>query len=64
LAQAKLALTNNYKELEKLMRLMVFNVAIENKDDHAKNFSFIFKNNQWQLSPAYDILKSCGLANQ
>ena len=39
---------------------MVFNVLIENKDDHSKNFSFQFKNGSWRLSPAYDILPSAG----
>ncbi len=39
---------------------MVFNVLIENKDDHSKNFSFQFKNGSWKLSPAYDILPSAG----
>ena len=39
---------------------MVFNVAIKNRDDHAKNFSFQFINNQWKLSPAYDLIPSSG----
>ena len=64
LAKATLALTKNTNELIKLLRLMVFNVAIENKDDHAKNFSYIFKNENWNLSPAYDLLKSEGFANE
>lgn len=36
---------------------MVFNVLIDNQDDHAKNFSFIFDdvNKTYRLSPAYDI---------
>ena len=46
-----------------MFRLMVFNVLIGNKDDHAKNFSFIFKNKRWQLSPAYDLLPSYGFNN-
>ncbi len=64
LAKATMALTKNAKELEKLLRIMVFNVAIENKDDHSKNFSFIHKNNEWKLSPAYDLLKSDGFGNE
>ena len=54
-------LTRNMLELWKLYRLMVFNYLIGNKDDHAKNFSFIFHNNEWHLSPAYDILPSEGI---
>ncbi len=55
-----LALTKNNEEVEKAYKLMIFNILIENKDDHSKNFSFIYKNNKWQLSPAYDITKSTG----
>jgi len=39
---------------------MVFNVLIKNRDDHAKNFSFLLKDNTWQLSPAYDLLPGGG----
>lgn len=40
-----------------MFRLMVFNVLTENKDDHAKNFSFIYDGSAWHLSPAYDLTK-------
>ena len=40
---------------------MVFNYLIGNKDDHAKNFAFILRNNEWHLAPAFDILPSDGL---
>ncbi|GHV10824.1 toxin HipA [Bacteroidia bacterium] len=55
-----LNLTRNMEEVYALFRLMVFNVAISNRDDHAKNFSFQYKNEAWKLSPAYDILPSSG----
>ena len=37
---------------------MVFNVMIGNTDDHARNHALIygFDNQQWRLSPAYDVL--------
>jgi len=54
-------LTRNVQELWKLYRLMVFNYLIENKDDHAKNFAFILRDNEWHLAPAYDILASEGI---
>jgi len=54
-------LTRNNQELWKLYRLMVFNFLIGNKDDHAKNFAFIYHNNEWSLSPAFDILPCDGL---
>jgi serine/threonine-protein kinase HipA len=55
-----LNLTKNMEEVLALFRLMVFNVIISNRDDHAKNFSFQHENNVWKLSPAYDILPSSG----
>lgn len=53
-------ITSNMEEVKKLFRQMVFNVVIENKDDHAKNFAFIYSDNRWKLSPAYDLLPSDG----
>lgn len=37
---------------------MVFNVLIGNTDDHTRNHAFLysFKNKDWRLSPAYDVL--------
>lgn len=55
------ALTRNVKEMWKVYRLMVFNYLIGNKDDHAKNFAFIFSNKEWHFSPAYDVLPSEGM---
>ncbi len=53
-------LTLDMEQVYALFRQMVFNVIISNRDDHAKNFSFQFKANRWQLSPAYDLLPSSG----
>jgi len=64
LALATQMLTKKEKEVEKLFRLMVFNIVIDNKDDHAKNFSFIYKDDEWSLSPAYDVLKSTGFGGE
>lgn len=55
------ALTHNMAEMWKAYRLMVFNYLIDNKDDHAKNFSFIYRDNGWHLAPAYDLLPSDGI---
>lgn len=55
------ALTHSMAELWKVYRLMVFNYLIENKDDHAKNFAFIYRNGGWHFSPAYDLLPSNGM---
>jgi len=53
-------LTKNMEEVYALFRQMVFNVAIRNRDDHGKNFSFQWVNGEWKLSPAYDLLPSSG----
>lgn len=58
--QLTLRITNSWVEMWKLFRLMTFNFLIGNKDDHARNFSFILINDEWKLSPAYDILPSNG----
>lgn len=55
------ALTRDVREIEKMYQLAVFNVLAHNRDDHAKNFSFLMDNDgQWKLSPAYDITFSSG----
>jgi serine/threonine-protein kinase HipA len=53
-------LTADMEQVYALFREMVFNVAICNRDDHAKNFSFQLIGNEWRLSPAYDVLPSAG----
>lgn len=54
-------LTRNMQEMLKLYRLMVFNYLIGNKDDHAKNFAFIWCHGEWHLAPAFDVLPSEGM---
>jgi len=34
-------LTRDVREVEKMYKLAVFNVLAHNRDDHAKNFSFL-----------------------
>jgi serine/threonine-protein kinase HipA len=51
-------LSHSMEELWKIYRLMCFNVLIGNRDDHAKNFAFIFDKG-WRFAPAYDLLP-CG----
>ena len=60
LMQLTRILTGSEAEMWKMFRLMTFNYLIGNRDDHAKNFSFIYRGNQWHLSPAYDLLPSEG----
>jgi serine/threonine-protein kinase HipA len=49
-----------HRDLEELFKRMVFNVVFFNSDDHLKNHSFIYNEEQdkWNISPAYDITYS------
>jgi len=58
--RATMALTRNAQEVEKMFRLAVFNVAAHNRDDHAKNFSFLMERGAWKAAPAYDLTFSGG----
>ena len=60
LMKLTLELTRNYQDIEQLFRLMCFNVFAHNRDDHSKNFSYLYDDNQkeWHLSPAYDLTYS------
>lgn len=45
-----------YSNSKQLFMQMVFNVAVSNRDDHTKNFSFLMdRKGTWSLSPAYDL---------
>jgi len=61
LMQATFKLTRDKREVEKMFRLMCFNVFAHNRDDHAKNFSFLYDDEKWQVSPAYDLVYSPGI---
>ena len=59
--KATLWLTKNMQECEKQFRAAVFNVLSHNRDDHAKNFSFLMnEQGRWSVSPAYDLTFSSG----
>ena len=49
-------LTQSPQQVEQMFRRMVYNVLIDNKDDHAKNFTFMCREGKWSLAPAYDLL--------
>ena len=60
LLKLTLNLTKDMEQVVDMFRLMVFNILISNRDDHAKNFSFQWIDESWMLSPAYDLLPSSG----
>jgi serine/threonine-protein kinase HipA len=56
-----LHLTKNMQEVEKLFRLACFNLFTHNRDDHAKNFSYVMdEKGVWSFSPVYDVTFSSG----
>jgi len=56
------ALTHHAGDVEQAFMLMVFNVLARNRDDHAKNFSFLMdEEGVWRLSPTYDLTFSDGI---
>lgn len=48
-------------DLEQMLKRAYFNFVIDNRDDHAKNFSFLMDGKgRWRLSPAYDLVPNLG----
>jgi serine/threonine-protein kinase HipA len=62
LLKATQILTRDATEVERAFRLACFNVLSRNRDDHAKNVSFLLDDTtgQWSLAPAYDLTFSSG----
>lgn len=63
LMKLTLDLTKDFSQVEAMYRLMCFNVFAHNRDDHSKNFTYIYDDleQQWRLSPAYDLTYSSSL---
>lgn len=56
LAVMKGACANYVDDARELWRRMVFHHLITNVDDHLQNIGFLYMgDNQWQLSPAFDV---------
>ena len=63
--KATLYLTRDIRECEHQFRNAIFNVLSHNRDDHAKNFSFLMdEQGTWSVSPAYDLTFSSGPAGE
>lgn len=60
--KATQVLTRDVTQVGKAFRLACFNVLAHNRDDHAKNFSYLLDHasGQWSLAPAYDLVFSAG----
>ena len=66
LMKLTLTLTKEFQEVEQLYRLMCFNVFAHNRDDHSKNFTFLYNDEEfrWVLSPAYDLTYSYSIGGE
>ena len=53
----KIICRDNSEDVRQLYLRMCFNVFAHNRDDHAKNFSYLYDEDRdlWRLSPAYDL---------
>lgn len=56
----KILTCDREEDLENMFRRMCFNVFAHNRDDHSKNFTFLYEESadEWRLSPAYDLTYS------
>ena len=59
-------LTKDSRQMEQLYRQMCFNVFAHNRDDHSKNFSYLYDETErrWRLTPAYDLTYSNSLGGE
>lgn len=63
LMRLTMRICNSVEDCERLYKLMCFNVCIGNRDDHAKNFSYLYDRarDEWHLSPGYDLTENSGI---
>lgn len=56
----KIITRDNKDDVENMFRRMCFNVFAHNRDDHSKNFTYLYEadEDKWHLSPAYDLTYS------
>ncbi len=55
------SITRDQRECKAMFTLAVFNVLAHNRDDHARQFSFIMqRDGTWKMAPAYDLTWSAG----
>jgi len=55
LLRATRRVTKDEREVWRAFRRAAFNVLAENRDDHAKNHGFLYRDRRWTLAPAFDL---------
>lgn len=66
LMKLTLLLTKDSRQVEEMYRRMCFNVYAHNRDDHSKNFSYLYdeQEKRWKLTPAYDLTYSNSIGGE
>lgn len=56
----KILTRDDENDIKEMFCRMCFNVFAHNRDDHSKNFTYLYdeENDRWSLSPAYDLTYS------
>lgn len=56
----KILTRDHPEDVDNMFRRMCFNVFAHNRDDHSKNFTYLYHEaeERWRLSPAYDLTYS------
>lgn len=59
-------LTRDNVQMEEMYRRMCFNVFAHNRDDHSRNFSYLYDEDEarWKLTPAYDLTYSNSIGGE
>lgn len=58
-------LTRNHQEILKALQRCVFNVIMNNRDDHSKNLAFMLNDqDEWILAPPYDLTYEPGFRGE
>lgn len=52
------------RDLLELYRRMVFNILVNNDDDHLRNHGFLWEGHGWRLSPLYDVVPRAQAAHE
>ena len=52
------------QDLIELYRRMVFNILVNNDDDHLRNHGFLWTPRGWRLSPLYDVVPKAQLSHE
>lgn len=56
--------SNPKKDAQELFSRMMFNILVNNNDDHLRNHGFLFTGKHWDLSPLYDVVPNVQIGTE